>query len=234
MAAEMFRDVVRPSVTVGNTQRYTVPCSIAVHVVAVCALVIVPLLATDTLPSPASTVAAFLMPVAPPPPPPSAPVRTTPPKTADAMASPLEAPPSLSPESFDASIGDTADLGGDLPSLVVGEPIAAVPPPPPPVAAPPPAEPIRVGGNITAPAKTKDVRPVYPPVAMEARIQGLVIIEATIGPTGHVVAARVLRSVPLLDQAAVDAVNRWEFTPTLLNGTPVPVIMTVTVQFTLR
>jgi protein TonB len=60
-----------------------------------------------------------------------------------------------------------------------------------------------------------------------------VIIEATIGPDGRVQDTRLLRSIPLLDQAAIDAVTQWEFTPTLLNGQPVPVIMTVTVQFTL-
>ena len=59
------------------------------------------------------------------------------------------------------------------------------------------------------------------------------IIEATIGVDGRVVNARILRSVPLLDDAALDAVRQWEYTPTLLNGVPVPVIMTVTVQFTL-
>ena len=59
------------------------------------------------------------------------------------------------------------------------------------------------------------------------------IIEATIGPDGAVKDAKVLRSIPLLDQAALDAVRQWQFTPTLLNGVPVPVIMTVTVQFTL-
>jgi TonB family protein len=64
-------------------------------------------------------------------------------------------------------------------------------------------------------------------------VQGVVLIEAVIGPTGHVDDARVLRSIPLLDQAALDAVRQWEFTPSVLNGTPVPVIMTVTVQFTL-
>jgi protein TonB len=77
------------------------------------------------------------------------------------------------------------------------------------------------------------VRPQYPPIAQSARVQGVVIIEATIGPDGTVQDARVLRSIPLLDGAALDAVKRWEFTPTLLNGQPVPVIMTVTVQFTL-
>jgi len=64
-------------------------------------------------------------------------------------------------------------------------------------------------------------------------VQGVVIIEATIGPGGKVTDTRVLRSIPLLDQAAIDAVKQWEFTPTTLNGQPVPVIMTVTVQFTL-
>jgi protein TonB len=90
-----------------------------------------------------------------------------------------------------------------------------------------------VGGNIKPAQKTKDVRPVYPPIAQSARVQGVVIIEATIGPNGRVADARVLRSIPLLDSAALDAVRQWEFTPTLLNGVPVPVIMTVTVQFTL-
>ena len=99
---------------------------------------------------------------------------------------------------------------------------------------PPPPAPVRVGGNIKAPQKIKDVKPVYPPIAQSARVQGVVIIEATIGPDGHVTDAKVLRSVPLLDQAALDAVRQWVFTPTLLNGVPVPVIMTVTVNFTLQ
>ncbi len=94
--------------------------------------------------------------------------------------------------------------------------------------------PVRVGGNIRPPTKVKDVRPVYPSIAQSARVQGVVIIEATIGPDGKVKDARVLRSIPLLDQAALEAVRQWEFTPTLLNGVPVPVIMTVTVNFTLQ
>jgi periplasmic protein TonB len=60
-----------------------------------------------------------------------------------------------------------------------------------------------------------------------------VILETLIGANGRVEDARVLRSIPLLDQAALDAVRQWEFTPTLLNGNPVPVIMTTTVQFSL-
>ena len=102
------------------------------------------------------------------------------------------------------------------------------PPPPPPPA------PVRVGGNIKPPTKTRDVKPTYPPIAQSARVQGVVIIEATIGPEGSVQEAKVLRSIPLLDAAALDAVKQWVFTPTLLNGQPVPVIMTVTVNFTLQ
>jgi len=71
-------------------------------------------------------------------------------------------------------------------------------------------------------------------VAQAARLEGIVIIEATISSSGRVVDARVLRSSPLLDEAALAAVRQWRYTPTLLNGVPVPVIMTVTVQFTIK
>ena len=82
--------------------------------------------------------------------------------------------------------------------------------------------------------RVKNVNPVYPSIAQSARVQGVVIIEATIGADGRVQDTKVLRSIPLLDQAAIDAVRQWTYTPTLLNGVPVPVIMTVTVNFTLR
>ena len=94
--------------------------------------------------------------------------------------------------------------------------------------------PVRVGGNIKPPAKLKDVRPVYPDDAKAAKVQGVVILEVTIDPQGLVGNAKILRSVPLLDQAALDAVSQWEFESTQLNGAPVPVIMTVTVNFTLQ
>jgi TonB family protein len=92
---------------------------------------------------------------------------------------------------------------------------------------------VRVGGSITQPRKTKDVAPTYPAAAQQARVQGIVILEATIGTDGKVQDAKVLRSIPLLDAAALDAVRQWEYTPTLFNGVPTPVIMTVTVNFTM-
>jgi protein TonB len=95
------------------------------------------------------------------------------------------------------------------------------------------AAPVRVGGAIMPPVKTRHVDPEYPAVARSARVQGVVILEVVIGSDGRVGETRTLRSIPLLDQAAHDAVRQWEFTPTMLNGRPVPVIMTMTVQFTL-
>ncbi|HEY0872373.1 MAG TPA: M56 family metallopeptidase [Vicinamibacterales bacterium] len=102
---------------------------------------------------------------------------------------------------------------------------------------PPPTQPIdaegaiRVGGNIKTPTKIKDVRPVYPELALAAKVAGMVVLEIRVGPDGNVEDARVLRSIPLLDQAAIDAVMQWRFVPTRLNGQPVPVMMTVTVNF---
>jgi protein TonB len=92
---------------------------------------------------------------------------------------------------------------------------------------------VRVGGTIREPRKLKQVNPMYPEIAKQARVQGVVILECTISPQGNVSSVRVLRGIPLLDAAAVDAVRQWVYSPTLLNGVPVPVIMTVTVNFKL-
>ena len=91
---------------------------------------------------------------------------------------------------------------------------------------------IRVGGNIRTPTKIKHVSPAYPEIAKAAAVRGMVILEVLVDREGRVAEALVLRSIPLLDQAALDAVRQWVFTPTLLNGNPVQVIMTVTVNFT--
>ena len=92
---------------------------------------------------------------------------------------------------------------------------------------------VRVGGDIKEPKKIKHVAPAYPEVASAAKVQGVVILEVVVDHFGNVADAQVLRSIALLDQAALDAVMQWKFTPTLLNGHPVSVVMTVTVNFTL-
>jgi TonB family protein len=120
----------------------------------------------------------------------------------------------------------------------------APPPPPPPGALvggvvgsrplpPPRPNAVRVGGSIKEPRNLKHVNPVYPDVARQARVQGVVIMECTIDAQGKISDVRVLRGVPLLDAAAIDAVRQWEYTPTVVNGVPVAVIMTVTVNFRL-
>jgi TonB family protein len=94
-------------------------------------------------------------------------------------------------------------------------------------------QPVRAGGDVKQPTKIKDVAAQYPAEAVRKHVQGLVWVEFTVDTTGHVEAARVIRGVPLLDQAALDAVKQWEFTPPLVNGLPRPVILTAEVSFTL-
>ena len=135
------------------------------------------------------------------------------------------------------------DSGDDFPPPPPPPPPATAgsdPAPPPPPPPPPPGssttddQAFRVGGNIKPPEKIRDVRPIYPAEAQQARITGVVILEVRIDPEGNVTDARVLRSVALLDEAARDAVLQWKFSPTYLNGVAVPLIMTVTVNFSLQ
>ena len=93
---------------------------------------------------------------------------------------------------------------------------------------------LRLGGDLQPPRKLKDVQPEYPALAQQARVQGVVIMEVRIDERGAVSDVRTLRSIPLLDQAAIDAVKQWQYEPTLMNGVAIPVIMTVTVNFSLR
>ena len=156
--------------------------------------------------------------------------------TADAVKQWRYEPPADPPISFDVRIAFAPD---GTSSLVMHGGMALPPMAPPPLPSPPaPPAPwaegaVRVGGAVGAPFKVRHVPPTYPPEAISARLQGVVILEVRIEPDGHIQDARVLRSIPVLDQAALSAVLQWEFTPTLLNGAAVPVIMTVTVQFTL-
>jgi TonB family protein len=87
--------------------------------------------------------------------------------------------------------------------------------------------------RIPEPARTKDVRPIYPPHAIAASITGIVVVQATVDARGRVADLEVVRSIPALDQAAVEAVSQWEYAPTMLNGVAVPVVLTVTVTFNL-
>lgn len=93
--------------------------------------------------------------------------------------------------------------------------------------------PVRVGSIRLAPKLLKHVKPTYPAAALQARVEGIVIVEAWVGVDGKVAEAKVLRGIPLLDQAALDAARQWEYTPSTVNGTVTPVILVVTVPFRL-
>ena len=92
----------------------------------------------------------------------------------------------------------------------------------------------RAGQGVREPKRIAGSPPEYPLIARNARVQGVVILEAVIDERGEVGRIKVLRSVPLLDNAAITAVQQWRYTPTLLNGVPVSVLMTITVNFTLQ
>jgi TonB family protein len=100
-----------------------------------------------------------------------------------------------------------------------------------PTPAPAAGEALRIQGDIKPPKKTKHVAPEYPEDALQAGLRGLVVLECAIDTEGKVDSLRVVKGVPPLTDAAMKAVKKWRYTPTLLNGTPVPVIMTVTVNF---
>jgi protein TonB len=234
MPRDLFGDVTRPSISIGNRKWYTVPVSLLSHSVIIAMFVVLPILAAPYMPGVSSKISDYIPIVDPPKIPPSRPPKQPdlgPPPNPN--AAPLVTPTDITPEKpldLDWQNRPTSGLDGTVPGGIDN----GLPPPPVTIAQPAPPQPVRVGfSGVRTPVKTRHIDPVYPPIAQAARVQGIVIIEATISAEGRIINARILRSVPLLDQAALDAVRQWEFTPSQLNGVPVPVIMTVTVQFTL-
>jgi protein TonB len=122
--------------------------------------------------------------------------------------------------------------GGVVSGIVGGLTGAAPPPPPPPPPPPAPAKPVRIGGQISAPALLRRVEPEYPGIASAARLTGIVILEAVVDKEGCIESVRVLRSRhPFLDHAAIDAVKQWQYSPLVLNGIATPFVLTVTFNF---
>jgi protein TonB len=214
---------------------WTLVLSVCAHAVAIGAVIVVPIFATADLPDPRrpltfeaiTPIVTPDIPVAP---------RSQPAQPAAAAQliprnEPTELPPDTPPAVPDVP-PDLVVLGG------TGVPTQEFAPPGDPVIAPPPTparkDPVPVGGNIRPPTRVVYVQPVYPSIALAARKEGTVILQAVIDENGSVREVKVLRSIQLLDDAAVQAVSQWKFTATLLNGTPVPVVMTVTVGFTLQ
>jgi len=260
MNRRFFEDLLDSSTrrTKAGKRKLTLPVSIAVHGVILFAVLVVPYLRYNELPEPAlGTVRAFFVEPAsgppPPPPPPAAPkAAVAAPRISKSkpviqeqpqFTAPIEVPREIPRDEGVASAasaldsapatgvagGEPGGVAGGVPGGVVGGVLGGVPKEPPP----PPDKPVRVGGQIKAPRKVRDQAPAYPEVAKQARVEGVVVLEAVISPAGRVTEVKVLRGSPLLDDAAVNAVKSWAYTPTLLNGVPVPVVMTVTVSFKL-
>ena len=222
--------------------------ALVVHGAFLAAVVLAPLLIPDDLPAPvAGAKVFFVQAIAPPPPPPPPPAprppaapASTPPRVAAtrptmpvstvarAEVKPEELIPSASLD-LPTALADEGVPGGvdeGVPGAIVGGVIEKV-------SASEPVSPLRVGGAIKEPRKLKNVAPVYPDVAARGNVEGVVILEIAIEPNGHVDDVRVLRSIPLLDAAAVAAARQWVFAPTLYRGVPVSVTMTVSVRFSL-
>jgi protein TonB len=216
--------------------------SAGIQVGVIALLIVIPLLATDTMPEPPEVMMAFMAPPRPPPPPPPPPPAQAPkpvksakapsipkPLPATDFVAPVEAPAEIPAEDLglDADWVDGGVDTGGVPDGALGGVEGGMP-------GAPAEKPIRVGGEVQAPKKLKDVLPEYPVMARNARVEGTVILEAVIDSRGTVADVRVLKSIPLLDEAAVEAVKQWRYQATLLNGEAVPVVMTVTVNFGLE
>jgi periplasmic protein TonB len=240
MPHDLFGDVLVRPPSVRSRRSSLVVLSLVVHGTALAALVIAPLVASTSLPLPQRALAFFtpsdlIVPVVPPPRRVSSDHAASKAIAPDRSAAPTVAPNGIPPENIGDTSNDVVDSGAPaaigaidgIGNAGIGVVVA-------PSAPPPPMTPMRLHAGIREPRKIADVAPVYPQLAQASHVEGIVIIEATIDVRGTVQAARVLRSVTLLDQAALDAVRQWKFTPALLNGVPVPVIMTVTVNFTLH
>ena len=243
MPRDLFGDVVHPGPGLGAHARSAVPLSLIGHALFAAIVIIVPLMATDEAPGPHRDGIIRVAVERPVPQLPPAVTQTSTvmrsnvaPSTALTVSTPAPrfAASDIAPETgtTTTAIGPPVRPAGGLDVGPLGERVATGVPDVPPAALP--SRPVRPGGVIKTPVKVRHVPPIYPAIAQQARVEGIVIIEAVVGVDGRVVEARILRSKPLLDEAALDAVRQWEFTPTTLNGVPVPVIMTVTVNFTLR
>ncbi|HUR34134.1 MAG TPA: TonB family protein [Vicinamibacterales bacterium] len=220
-----------------SRQSSLVVASILVHVAVLIALLIVEVFLPGVLPTPHIALAwsgprMVRLADIPLPPPRAVAAKIPAPPNQSGDAAPVDAPNGITPEperlAGVAELPGTVDgPGGEL-NLAVAAVAAPAPPPPAP-----PTGPVRLHRGIDTPIKIHDVTPVYPALARTTGAHGVVIIEATIDARGEVVATTVLRSVPMLDQAAVDAVRQWKYTPARLNGDPVAVLITVTVNFML-
>lgn len=243
----MFQDVLFVPERNGRVRAAVLPLSVLAHGVLALLLVALPLARSADLPR-LELTGVFLAPAppAPPPPPPRAkahpakpgnrirPVAAAATRAAGALVAPVDIPVSI-PEEPMAAWGGAEDgveggveggVPGGYPRGVIGDALYSI--------IGDETAPVRPIGEVRMPRLVRRVEPVYPEIARQSRVQGTVILEATTDIDGRVVAVRVLRSIPLLDAAAVDAVRQWLYEPLVVNGRPRAVVFTVTLRFELK
>ena len=231
--------------------KYTVLMSFVLECLGIGILILIPLIYTNTLP--ATQLMSYLVAPPPPPPPPPPPavvkVQKVVPREFDAgkLLQPKAIPKNVAiikeddtpPAAISGVVGGVpggvpgGSVGGVIGGIISAAPVA--PPPPPKVEAPKPAAPqrIRVGGNVQKAMQLFTPSPVYPPLAKQARIQGVVKLNAVISKEGAIEQLTVVSGHPLLIPSALEAVKKWRYKPTLLNSEPVEVITQIDVNFTL-
>ena len=242
----------------GNATRTasSVFVSFLVQTGLVIVMVLIPLIYTETLPR--TQLTSFLVAPPPPPPPPPPPAAAAPVKVVKVVPRQFDAGRLMAPKQIPKEIamikedemppaaaagvvgGVPGGVPGGAPGGVIGGiigsvPTAAPPPPPPVKEAPKPVTPkqIRVGGNVQSAKLVNQPKPAYPPLARQARIQGVVKFNAVIGRDGSIQNLTLVSGHPLLVPAATEAVRQWRYQPTLLNGEPVEVVTQIDVNFTL-
>ncbi|MCE5307408.1 MAG: energy transducer TonB [Acidobacteriales bacterium] len=242
----------------GQTRRpWAVAVSFCLQVLLILVAILIPLIYTDTLPR--TTLTSFLV-APPPPPPPPPPPAAAPVKVVKVIPRQFDAGRLMAPKSIPKEIaiikeeelpptmgggvgvvgGVPGGVPGGTPGGVIGSILGGVPsvapPPPPPVEKKKEEvrlQRIRVGGNVQAAMLMRQTRPVYPPLARQARIQGTVKLQAIISRDGTIQQLQVMSGHPLLVPSALEAVKQWVYKPTLLNGEPVEVVTVIDVNFTL-
>lgn len=207
-------------------------------------ILLIPLFITEELPS-AQLVTFLVAPPPPPPPPPAAAVQhvqhvvqtdiqdgklRTPTRIPKKIEQIVEdtPPPSMAASGVQGGVPGGVP-GGQLNGVIGG--IISSTPTAVPTLAPPKV--IRVSSGVSAGMLTRRINPNYPPLARQARVQGTVLLEATIGKDGSIENLHVISGHPMLVSAAVEAVKQWKYRPYLLNGDPVEVETTVQVNFRL-
>ena len=246
----MFENVLVESKGKGR-MTLAVVASFAGEVLLIALGLLIPMIYFDTLPATELTsfLVAPLPPPPPPPPPPPAELVRVIPRQFDAgrLMAPKEVPRDIAAISDDQMPIMAVGVVGGIPGGyvggrqggviggIIGSVPRAAPPPPPPIkkAKPKPPQRIRVGGNVQSARLLRQPKPVYPPLARQARIQGTVRFNAIIGKNGRIQNLTLVSGHPLLVPSATAAVRQWVYKPTLLNGEPVEVVTQIDVNFTL-